>query len=122
MLATPALVAGDERAQIGANCGGRVLPDQRMAGDSTALEVGEAFERDLFDQLVVGAGVGIQSVEATRRAQLLEETLEDPMHERAALQWIDGPAVFGSVGGIDAQDAAKEELEWAGGPRLDSGC
>ena len=35
-----------------------------MTGYSAALEIGEAVERDVFDELVVGAGVGIQSVKA----------------------------------------------------------
>src|SRR5438105_3554094 len=79
-----------------------------------------AFVRDVLDELVIGAGVGIQSVKAPGTPQLFEESLEDPVHEGAALKRINGPVVLGSVGRIDAQNAAQEELERTGGPRFDS--
>src|SRR5438105_7656234 len=91
-----------------------------MSSDSTPFEIGKTFERNVFDQLVVGAGVGVHAVEATGATQLFEKSLENQVYQRAALQRIHCPAVLRTVSRVDPQHPTEEELKRACGPGFDA--
>ena len=83
------------------------------------MKVGELLLGYLLEQLDIGLRVTLRDSRATLQPKLLEELLQDPVHQTTPLQGADRPAIFRSMGRLHRQNSAQEELERTRGPRLD---